>query len=172
MFTKKLGGSVVAITAMLAFSATVAAEECMILAEEIEIKANNLICSPDGAWPAPAIWQKKGKGANGCEVHLTLAQQLYVPFDPDQPPLTKKNPKANGDAQATAKGAAGALRDGKQEDAIVHLTNFITTIDYDEIDAISGAAKLNPDNGDAEAQATYFRDWAKGMRTRVESCTY
>ena len=105
-------------------------------------------------------------------MHLTLGQQLYVPFDPDQPPLTKKNPKANGDAQATAKGAAAALRDGKQEDAIVHLTNFITTIDYDEIDAISGAAKLNPDNGDAEAQATYFRDWAKGMRTRVESCTY
>jgi len=179
MFIKKLGGSVVAITAMLAFSAALAADSCLDLADEIANKAGTLICvkDPNGSWPYEAIWQKKGKNGDGCEVHLTLGQQLYVPFDPDQPPLTKNNPKAKGDAQATAKGAAAALRDGKQEAAILHLTNFITTIDYDEIDAIDGAAKLNPSFGTAEGQnaeawAMYFRDWAKGMRTRVESCTY
>ena len=175
MFIKKLGGSVVAITAMLAFNAALAAEPCTLLAHEIELKAGQLACpgDPNGSWPYAPIWQKRGTADFGCEVHLTLAQQLYVPFDPDQPPLTKKNAKAKGEAQAIAKGAAAALYDGKLDAALLHLDNFITTIDADPTtDEIIGAAKLNSENLDAEAQARYFRDWAIGMRTRVESCTY
>ena len=173
MFSKKLGGSVVAMTAMLAFNAAVAADNCLDIATEIKLKANQLACPPDGSYAGTEIWQKKGKGELGCEVHLTLAQQLYIPFDPDQPPLTKNNPKAKGEAQAVAKGAAAALDDGKVDAALLNLDNFITTIDSDPTtDEISGAAKLNPDNAGAEAQARYFRDWAMGVRTRVESCTY
>ena len=173
MFIKKLGGSVVAITAMLAFNAAMAADSCLDLATEIALQSNLVACPPDGTYTATTIWQKRGKGENGCEVHLGLAQQLYIPFDPNQPPLEKKNPKAKGEAQAVAKGAAAALRDRKIEDAVLHLTNFITTIDADPTtDEIIGAAKLNSENLDAEGQARILRDWALGVRTKVESGTY
>jgi hypothetical protein len=91
----------------------------------------------DGIERGFSIWQKQsGKLKNagdleyslsGCEVHLSLAQQLYVPHPVDEPPIFKKNGKGN--SQAVAKGAANDLRDGKLDSAIQHLCNFRNTIE-------------------------------------------
>ena len=73
------------------------------------------------------IWQYKGQvGEMGCVVHASLAKQLYTPFDPNEPPVTKKG---KGVAQATSKGASNDLMDGKYESAVQHICTFIDVID-------------------------------------------
>lgn len=73
------------------------------------------------------IWQYKGQvGEMGCVVHASLAKQLFTPFDPNEPPVTKKG---KGAAQATSKGASNDLMDGKYESAVQHICTFIDVID-------------------------------------------
>jgi len=73
------------------------------------------------------IWQYKGQvGVLGCAVHASLAKQLFTPFDPNEPPVTKKG---KGAAQATSKGASNDLMDGKYESAVQHICTFIDVID-------------------------------------------
>ena len=164
MFIKKLGGSVVAITAVFAFSPAFAAEcdQATLdgIAVDIRDYAKQLICWKDGGtftgYPIWMFGKKKNEELGGCDVHLKLAQQLYVLHD--DPPRDRGNPNNKGFREA--QGAANALYDNKPVDALLHLNNFLGAIDTDlTTDAIEeGSAKLNPDNADAENLAKAVRD--------------
>jgi len=93
-----------------------------------------------GTWTAAAIW-KKGRKGNGCELHYNLSKQLHV-LRTSKPPPRKKGNNA-------AQGAANAVRDYKDDSALLHLQNFIDTID--------GPAKIDPDNSDSAHQEGHFR---------------
>jgi len=184
MFTKKLGGSVVAMTALFAFGSVYAndpGEPCHGVAEAIKGATPSLVCVAfGGTFEAMTgdgpIWQfgktKRDTGLendgisyeSGCEVHSSLAAQLYVAHDPNSPPTNKGS--KNGFREA--KGAANSLFDGKFEDALMHLDNFITAIDADPTtDALEqGSAKLSSDPN-AEKNAKQWRDYALAWRQQV-----
>lgn len=182
MFIKKLGGSVVAITAVFAFSPAFAAEcdQATLdgIAVDIRDYAKQLICEQDGGsfvgYPIWMFGKKKNEELGGCDVHLKLAQQLYVVHD--DPPRDRGNPSNKGFREA--QGAANALFDNKPVDALLHLNNFLAAIDTDLTtdDIEAGSAKLNPGNDDAESLAKMARNWAYnpltglGWRTEVEAC--
>lgn len=139
MTIKKIGGTLAVVIATLTFSTATLAHECSIESEKIKMHASWLICARDGgSWEYDAIWQsgkaskkKNAVGDDNCDIQFKLAKQLYVPHD--EPPKGR----GNGNGNNTAQGAAGALDDHKFEDALLHLQNFVDTID--------NAAKLNPD---------------------------
>ena len=183
MFTKKLGGSVVAMTAVFAFSPAFAAEcdQATLdgIADRIVMNVPQLICSTHGGtYYKDPIWQfgkaKKNVDADNCDVQDKLAKQLYVAHN--DPPRDRGNPNSKGFREA--QGAANALYDNKPVDALLHLNNFLAAIDTDLMtDAIeAGSAKLNPENDDAEDKAKIVRNWAYnpltglGWKTEVEAC--
>ena len=173
MTIKKIGGTLAVVIATLTFSTATLAHECEAESEKIKMLASWLICDDDsGTWNYDAIWQsgkaskKKIAVGDNCDIQFKLAKQLYVPHD--EPP--KGRGKGNGNN--TAQGAAGALDDHKFEDALLHLQNFVDTID--------NAAKLNPEftpvekiiDGesvfrDAAWFANAFRDFAANMKLQI-----
>ena len=174
MNIKKIGGSLAVAIVTLSFSTATLAHECEAESEKIKLHADWLICNRDGGqWTHDAIWQsgkakKRNTTADNCDIQLKLAKQLYVPHD--EPPIGRGKGKGNN----TAQGAAGALDDHKFEDAMLHLQNFVDTID--------NAAKLNPDFNpvpvrnadgdiiayrDAAWYAAAFRDFAASMKLRI-----
>ena len=133
MNIKKMSGAIAVVATILGMSAPAMAQyECDqedVLADEIQCHAAALTCDTDGVWTDIddtvhdfALWQWKGKGEKGCEVHFKLSKQLFVPHD--SPPIGR------GKSKAVAKGAANDLRDGKLDSAIQHLCNFRNTIEF------------------------------------------
>jgi len=173
MTIKKIGGTLAVVIATLTFSTATLAHECEAESEKIKMLASWLICAKDnGTWEYDAIWQsgkaskKKNPDGDNCDVQFNLAKQLYVPHD--EPPKGRGKGKGNN----TAQGAAGALDDHKFEDAMLHLQNFVDTID--------NAAKLNLDfrpveklvDGkivyrDAAWFADAFRRFAANMKLQI-----
>ena len=143
MTIKKLSGSFVAAMGMLVLSAPAMADDCDLVAEAIKTAATNLVCSPDGNFEGPAIWQWKGKGELGCAVHASLAKNLFE--EHGDPPLNQGKSKNRPPEGEFGHGAAAKLFDHKYEEALLDLQKFWDTIEY--------SAKLNTDNPDAAAQA-------------------
>lgn len=182
MNIKKIGGSLAVAIVMLSLSAFAQAEECSVVAQDIEDEAFTygcdygeyvfLVTNEDGTtrtgdWRWDSIWQFKGTRGDGCKVHLGLISQLYVPHG--SPPKGKGSSKNNG--YRDAQGAANALRDNKPEDALHHLQNVIDTID--------NSAKLNLELKRkvyigpvlTEVRADYFagllREFAEAAKLRI-----
>ena len=145
-----MSGSLVAAVSVLALSGPVVADvpgdpdyqnpptSCGALIEAIISMADELRC---GEWPTSPeqigtwdkgnpIWKKKGDAVKGCEVHESLAKQLYFVRDPNG---TKPRIKKGGNSKG---GAANDLDNGKVLSAMTHLMNFSETI--------RTAAKVNP----------------------------
>ncbi|MDH4108000.1 MAG: hypothetical protein OEW35_06770 [Gammaproteobacteria bacterium] len=76
-----------------------------------------------GQWdPTDPIWQWRGDMGDGCEVHWKLSRQLDEGNENGNTTPGKKGSKAN-------QGAANALASGNDDGALLHLTNFVTTIE-------------------------------------------
>lgn len=142
MNIKSISGFLAVAVAVMGMSSQAkAAYECdqeTDLADEIQCHAEALICDENGVWTDIdgtdrnfALWQYRGTGTKGCEVHFKLSKQLFVPHD--SPPIGR------GKSKAVAKGAANDLRDGKLDSAVQHLCNFRNTIEFD--------ARPNQDKG-------------------------
>jgi len=79
-----------------------------------------------GQWnPDDPVWQWRGDAGKGCEVHWKLSKQLNEENDSGTTP-TKKGSKNN-------RGAANALEEKNDDDAVLRLQTFIDTILYDAV---------------------------------------
>lgn len=155
MNIKSISGFVAVAVAVMGMSSQAkAAYECdqeTDLADEIQCHAEALTCDENGVWTDIdgtdrnfALWQWKGQGSKGCEVHFKLSKQLFVPHD--SPPIGR------GKSKAVAKGAANDLRDGDIDSAIQHLCNFRNTIELN--------ARPNQDEG-VDGNLVYYRIMAQ-----------
>jgi hypothetical protein len=165
MKIRKLCGSIAVAISMFALSGTASAEiDCNDLVGEIQTMARELRCNdtvtPVGWWPTDnAIWQWKGKGEMGCELHQKHARLLDEERT-ESPPEKKKG-------NNIAKGAANDLLDGKNQSAYDQLTLFIDRIIYD--------AKLNGDfdpivNDPRGTTAQSFADYFVNQASLARSC--
>lgn len=124
------------------------------LVRDLPMVATSLRCDTDsGTWPnGNPIWKYRSSG-DGCLVHSKLAKLLDEPRDSlSSPPPIKKGGN-------TAAGAANDLANGKDDEALTKLYEFVNTILY--------SAKLNPNfapiaGKTAADKAADFRGIAEG----------
>lgn len=109
----------------------------------------------EGSWVNPSIWQYKPKrDGNGCEVHYKLSKLL-------DEEAQEKTGGGKGKANNTNRGVASALLDNNDQYAIDLLQEFMDTITYN--------AKLNPEYGDAQAEADMFVLEALDLQSSIGS---
>ena len=166
MSIKKLCGTIAVVLTFCGFStAAFACPDREVLAGDIVDLAMELRClnypsnGIEGTWDATnAVWQFKPKrGGDGCEVHYKLSKLL------DELAQDKQNDK--GKPNNKNRGAASALRDGKDQGAFDLLQGFIDTILYH--------ARVNPNYvgttefPTAASAAQYFVGHALSIQNEV-----